>query len=521
MTDLLKDDWIPVRPKNGGQPCQISLRTLLCDANTAWQPHLPRDDMELALVQLLCALVQVCWMPKDKSAWLQRVQQVLSEADYQAGIAPYAAWFQLEHAEYPFMQVRKVSAKEPTDMDKLLLGLDSGTDSCFVNQPNLAAGLCGGCVAIALFNQSTQAPGFGGGFKQGLKGVGVSTLLRVNDLRMTVCLNVLSNESLDKQGLQTWREFADQKPTWVEPIVADSVVPAAAIGLLRGLFWQPLHLRLSEPEGAGLCSCCGQHVQRRYTRFDKARFSFTVEGKWPHPYAPRTVIKKKGENEERFVSFTTEAPSWTQLDSYVDSLENEKETYRPAPVIRQARDYLPRALQQLVLLVGGYRNNQAAIVERRLTPFSMAQGWLQHTPVIRDVVSRGLEYKSALREALSLTSKGIDKVRGEQQKKIKSGKKFKGIGFELQKRAESDFFRRSTPIIDQLLASIDFDNPMLTYHVLHGTLAKLCRELFEEVTAPYRHDLEVQETIALTRRILNKHLGELAPQNVPPIGASL
>jgi CRISPR system Cascade subunit CasA len=522
VTDLLANDWIPVRPKEGGAPCRISLRTLLCGAGTVWQPHLPRDDMELALVQLLCALAQVCWMPKDKSAWLRRVQRPLSDADYQAGIAPYTDWFQLDHAQYPFMQVREVAAKEPTGMDKLLPGLDSSSNSCFVNQPGLATGLCGGCTAIALFNQSTQAPGFGGGFKQGLKGVGVSTLLRMADLRMTIWLNVLSDESLDRQGLQTWRELTNQKPTWIDPILSNSTFPAASIGLLRGLFWQPLHLRLGEPEGAGLCSCCGQHAERRYVRFDKAKFNFTVAGIWPHPYAPRMAVKKKGEIEERFVGFTTEAPSWTQLDRYVDALESEKQTesYKPAPVICQARDYVPQILHQPTLLVGGYRNNQAAIVERRLTPFSMAPGWLQHTPTIRNVVGRGLAYKSALRKTLFQTSQGINEVRSERQKKIKAGAKFKGVGLELQNRAEPDFFRRSTPIIERVLADIDFDNPLPTYIALHADLAWLCRTLFDEATAPYQHDLEMQETIALTRRILNKHLGELAPQNIQATGVS-
>jgi CRISPR system Cascade subunit CasA len=390
-----------------------------------------------------------------------------------------------------------------------------------MNQPGLAASLCGGCTAIALFNQATQAPGFGGGFKQGLKGVGVSTLLRVDNLRMTVWLNVLSDESLEAQGLQTWLEpkLADQKPTWVESIASGSVIQAATIGLLRGLFWQPIHLRLNEPEGAGPCSCCGQHAERRYTRFDKAKFNFTVQGVWPHPYSPRVTVKKKGENEERFVGFTTEAPSWTQLDRYVDTLESEKETHTPAPVIRQARNYLPEQAQ-FVLLVGGYRNNQAAIVERRLTPFSIAPGWLQSTLTIRNVVSRGLAYKSALRKTLFQTSKGIDEVRSERQKKIKSGAKFKGIGLELQDRAEPDFFRRSTSTIDQVLASIDFDNPAPAFKTLHDGLDGLCRNLFDEVTVPYQHDLEMQETIALTRRILNKHLHELAPQSTQPTGVS-
>lgn len=512
MVDLLRDAWIPVRPAAGGPPQRISLATLLCDAQVSWQPHLPRDDMELALVQMLSALVQVCWMPRDRAAWVQRIGEPLSDAEFRAGVAPYLEWFRLDHPQHPFMQVQDVAAKEATGMEKLLPGLDSSTSSCFVNQPGLAAALCGGCAAIALFNQSTQAPGFGGGFKQGLKGVGVSTLLRDSDLRMTAWLNVLTDESLERQGLQAWRELSGQAPTWVDPIRAGATVPAASIGLLRGLFWQPLHVRLGATAGEGACSCCGQPAAHRYASFFKAKFNFTIEGQWPHPYAPRMSTLKKGMFEERFVGFTTAAPAWTQLDRFVDRLEEEKDRQLPAAVVRQAQDYLGQHDQAIALLAGGYRNNQAAIVERRLTPFSLAPGWQRHTKVIRDLVGQALEYKSALRKSLFQTSKGIDEVRSERQKLIKSGAKFKGVGLDLQERAEADFFRRSTPVIEQVLASIDFDDVRPAFLHLHTELARLCRALFQEATAPYLHDLEMQETIALTRRILNKRLSELAPQ---------
>lgn len=62
-----------------------------------------------------------------------------------------------------------VKATEPTGMDKLLAGLTGATNCAFVNEPGLADALCGGCTAIALFNQANNAPSFGGGFKSRVK----------------------------------------------------------------------------------------------------------------------------------------------------------------------------------------------------------------------------------------------------------------------------------------------------------------------------------------------------------------
>jgi CRISPR system Cascade subunit CasA len=63
-----------------------------------------------------------------------------------------------------------------------------------------------------------------------------------------------------------------------------------------------------------------------------------------------------------------------------------------------------------------------------------------------------------------------------------------------------------------LLAALDFDNPELIVESLKGDLAKLCRELFEQVTAPYVHHPKLIIALAVARRMLDKQLAELKPQ---------
>ena len=61
--NLLIDDWIPVEDHD--EKNRISLKKLLT-TNEDWVLSSFRDDMELATIQLLVSLVQVCFMPKDK-----------------------------------------------------------------------------------------------------------------------------------------------------------------------------------------------------------------------------------------------------------------------------------------------------------------------------------------------------------------------------------------------------------------------------------------------------------------------
>ena len=500
--NLLTEQWIPVRPLTGGGLERISLRELLC-GERKWEICLPRDDMELAAMQLLICITQVILTPQNASDLRNRIAKPIAEGEFNEAIKPYDDWFQLDHPKFPFMQVRGVSAQDSTPMDKLLPGITGATNSCFINQAGLAESICSGCTAIALFNQASCAPSFGGGFKPGLRGfkTPVTTLVQGDHLRRTVWLNVLFEELVSK--ILPWHgDTKDQKPTWIDPIKASESIPIHHIGFSRGLLWQPDHIELQHPVRTESCSICGYHTDSGYIAFNKAKFNYTIQGIWPHPHSPRTMSLKKGQLEENFVAFTTPAPAWTQLSRFVvqqDISESNTEGQLPAAVITQARALYGHKAQKLHLIVGGYRNKLASVLERRHEVFTLNHGWDSRTRDIHYLVSLGLGYRSALNKAIFLFVKGI------------RAKDIKGGGINLNQAAEEQFYRRTEPVIEDTLARIDFDDAEAELARMRKALRGTCKELFKETTRPYLNDPELIRTLAVARRTLYKHLNSLEP----------
>lgn len=511
--NLLRDDWIPVRPLPSGSPVKISLQRLLC-GDERWEICLPRDDMELAAIQLLTCLTQTLFMPQTADELKHRIARPMTDKDYEeAIIPPYDDWFQIDHPEHPFMQVR--GAKSMTQMDKLMTGLDSTTNSCFVNEPGLGTQLCGGCTAVALFNLASCSPSFGGGFKPGLRGPAtpITTLVQGRCLRETVWLNIL-HESEVNRIMPWYREAKYQKPTWVEQIKADDKIAAQQIGLMRGLLWQPAFVELIPPCGEGVCSCCGFRSAQIYVAFNKDKFYYTVEGKWPHPHTPLRLTRKRGVIEEKFASFGTSTdPSWTQLARFVVKQQidtNTDEGQQPAAVVLQVQQIYGQQAQRLHLLIGGYQNRggQASVLGRRHEVFTLNHGWDKHTDVVRQIVITGLGYKDALSKSLWVFVNGLKATKGND------GKKIKGLGekIKLHEVATRHFFRRSEPDIQDTLARIDFTDPAPALAKMQRSLKHTVKDLFDKSVRPYLQDPELIKTMAVARRTLYKHLNNLEPQ---------
>ena len=191
--NLLKDPWIPVRTDGGtGTFRLLTYQQLLCETGN-WQVSLSRDDMELACVQLLVCMTQVMFLPEDDKALRTRIASALSAADFAAAVKPCQDWFDLDHPTQPFMQSRGVKSIEDTPIQKLLIGLPEGNNHAFFNEAGEVRNLSAPLVAIALFNQASNCPSFGGGFKGSLRGgAPITTLVYGQDLRDTIWRNVLT-----------------------------------------------------------------------------------------------------------------------------------------------------------------------------------------------------------------------------------------------------------------------------------------------------------------------------------------
>jgi len=495
--NLLTDAWIPIQHQSNYQ--KISLQQLLCGEQTG-ELCLPRDDMELACLQLLCAITQTLFIPKDKKALLQFAKVPITSEVYVDACREKMDWFDLNHPETPFMQIRGVKSTQPTPMDKLLAGVADGTNKAFVNPQGLADALCGGCVAIALFNAANNSPSMGGGFKGSLRGsTPITVLIKGRTLRETIWLNVLTEDTAE--SVMPWyQETKDQLPNYLDRIKADAKIPASRIGLNRGLLWQPAYFELLPSQFSANCSCCGCY-EPVYNGFNKAKFSYTVEGVWPHPLSSRTFAIKKGEREEKFPSFTTTAPTWTHMSRLVVDQQNDKEGQQTAPVIQQARTFM--AADKIQLIVGGYRNNQATVLERRHELFSLAQGWAEHGNVIQQIVTGGLAYKTALRKALYLFAVGIkDKVNGS--------------GVNLCDPVEAVYYQQTENLMHNSLAAIKFEASQDELQLLNKQLKAIVIDLFNKATESYRQEPKMLKALALARRSLHKSFKELEPEGETP-----
>ena len=77
--NLLDDPWIPVRADSGAGALRLlTYRQLLGEPGHDWQISLPRDDLELACLQLLVCMTQVMFLPRDDRELLARIEHPLT-----------------------------------------------------------------------------------------------------------------------------------------------------------------------------------------------------------------------------------------------------------------------------------------------------------------------------------------------------------------------------------------------------------------------------------------------------------
>jgi CRISPR system Cascade subunit CasA len=506
--NLLKDPWIPVRANGGtGVFRLLAYQQLLCEPNN-WQVSLPRDDLELACVQLLVCMTQVMFLPEENRTWQKRLKNPLSADEFAAGIKPCHDWFDLDHPTQPFMQSRGVKAAENTPIQKLLIGLPEGNNHAFFNEVGEVRNLSGTLAAITLFNQASNCPSFGGGFKGGLRGgAPITTLVYGNNLREMVWLNVLTRSHIAKRQIAI-PGFEYDQPTWVKPILRGSTIPWNEIGLMRGLFWQPAQIELVKSKIVAPCDVLSSEPAPVYTDFRCEKFNFTIEGVWPHPHGAMTISlkkvdPKKGEAEkkweEKFASFTTTAPAWTQLSEFVlprsINDENVKEGSVPAGPITQASEL---GDIELHLLIGGYRTKKASVLERRHEMISLAHGWQDDKGRLPKLVEIGKGAKKILRDKLYFAVKG------------NKNKALKGIGAAIYETAEKMFYARTESLIHETFSNdLTYKEWPTAYSAFVKQLAEHCRTIFEELTDPYALKPELIPVIAWARRSMNINLAKL------------
>jgi CRISPR system Cascade subunit CasA len=496
--NLLTDAWIPVQHQGSYQ--KISLQQLLCGEQSG-ELCLPRDDMELACLQLLCAMTQVLFIPRDKKALGQYIREPITPEAYADACRGKMDWFDLDHPETPFMQTRGLTGKF-NPINKIMAGINDGTNKTFLNDESISTVLCQPCASIFLFNHSSNCPSWCGGVKAGIRGAAPATTLLLTDtLRKTIWVNVLTSEYIDKYGYHDNDNFC-----WIDAVPQVGVinkikkgkdVNLITLGLKRGLFWQPAHIELIL-EPIEKCSCCGSVAEKGYKNFIFEKFSYEYQGNWKHPYSPRVFEINKGEKEFRFISYRDKTPLWTQLPQIIFDNNDEKGGSEVAPVIEQLQSLYVSG--KLSLIVGGYECSKATIVKRHHDSLFLSNNWIENRSRYLSVISIGLNYKNALRMAIyCFICNSIISPSKNNKEKIN----------RICSEIDAIYYSETEGVIMDSLAllSSGIENENLS-----SDLKAIVLRIFDQQTKPYSHEPKMLKALALARRSLYKSLKELEPQ---------
>ncbi len=443
--NLLIDPWIPV--ENEGQ---ITLEELLTSTNI-YQLAVDRNDMEFAALTMLISLVQALFTPADDVAL-----QDLRTHPMNAYDPPHVEWFDLSHPLHPFMQQVSVG-KAPVNPIQKLVMLPGGSESTLFGKTGEREYLTDAELAIALFCNAVFAPNFTSNVGGPLDGPGVHTLVHNNCLRRMVWDNVLHQgeilEFLPTYGTPACMET----PTWVEKTVDQTV--GADIGLLRGLFYQRIHIEIERVDGYAVA-------------YKAPRVAAKTKGYWIHPHCPRRQYKQSKDWGKIRLG---EKASWQYLHEFV--LRGEGNILAPA---------VERATGSIQLLVGGFHVKDAKILDTTFITVPLKAGWQNRQIEIADIVALALSRQSLLTKA----AKNI----------------FSRLANKPALKAEKIYSRKVEGIIYRGFKSVQWDEVEEWTGKLREQFNKLSLEVFDEVTKPHMNEPRRMKDILAERQKLNKNI---------------
>lgn len=501
--NLLTDSWIPVTEQ--GRFRHIPYKSLLC-SDTERSLCLPRDDMELAALQMIVSLTQAIFTPKDKAELMERTNRPMDEKCFNEGILPFSDWFVLDHPKTPFMQCRNIKGKAVT-LQKLFIGLPEKYSTspfahAFFNQTDEIEHVCPSCTSIAIFQQSQNGVSLGGSsFSVGLKGASpVTTLIRGKYLREDIWFNILSKTFIE-QNMQGISLNGDKNmPVWISKVKNNE--PSHEIGILRGLFWQPAKMELLVDNSENHnCDVCGSKYEKAYSGFIQEPGLCKIKGFWRHPHSPVFIGKQMG-----YIKFKGEENIWHQfLGFFYENRGTDKkdEGYSPALTVTQYRQTWRN--KKIHLSVGGYATDKKSIEKitgRKHEYFSLPEQWEDNFDQLSYFVNSPLQVSVLLDNAVKFFGRKIfekDKPR-KKEAQMKKGLRFK---------AKSLFFSGTEPLIHAAIREMDFETAWDTYKTYEKSIHDMAVNIFSQVTEPFKHDPRMIGPIARYGRSLSKKLREV------------
>lgn len=296
--NLLDEDWIPVRDRNG-QRRWARPHALSSDDIVAFDAD--RPDFNGALAQFMIGLLQTTSPVDSPVQWRRHLQNPPDAATLQAWFEPVRAAFKLDGTGPRFMQDIDLGSQgvAVNGIEALLIDkpgentVKNNTDH-FVKRAS-GGGMCPHCAATALFTLQINAPSGGAGHRTGLRGGGPLTTLVLHDPPRTLWhdlwLNVLRRAEFLSLGADPAQEAPHSSFPWLAPTTAlqaegGQLTPAQVHP--AHVFWaMPRRIRLDfEHAATGRCGVCGRVSDRLLTTWATKNHGLNYKGPWEHPLSP-------------------------------------------------------------------------------------------------------------------------------------------------------------------------------------------------------------------------------------------
>ncbi len=299
--NLIHDQWIPVRKKNGAKikiaPYQIT--EAIGTEEEITEIAAVRPDFNGALVQFLIGLLQTTCAPQNTGEWRRWLDSSPSSQKLKASFESIAHAFNLGGDTQRFMQETELANNEkavrkPLSIDKLLIDIAAG--KTFVKRGTLSS-LCPACSATALFTLQTNAPTGGAGHLTGLRGGGPLTTLAHGDNLWALCWhNVLSHSVFMQLANGAKNDNVDKFP-WLActrlrrkgvQTTPNDVHPAQ-------IYWaMPRRILLKFEDGGNKnCDLCGESSELLVSEFLSLPRGINYKGYWQHPLSPMYSKEEK------------------------------------------------------------------------------------------------------------------------------------------------------------------------------------------------------------------------------------
>ncbi|GIV57860.1 MAG: hypothetical protein KatS3mg042_0773 [Rhodothermaceae bacterium] len=256
----------------GGERVEKSFRELLTEPDAPYALDYAQAFYDVAALNLMSFLAQWLFEPADAAELAGRIAAPMTDAEFEARVAPWRERFALTGDGPRFMQAPAPFDEKKAEGLEVAVFISARGDRQFLHRADADWAVSPEQAGLFLFARNTFYEGTGGrGYQKGTNGDTPVRVLVTDPgpdgtlwLRRTIWLNVLSRDQ-QRQYAGAYADPHALRPGdydglfWADPPEAD--VPVGGITLRAGLGWMTAYHWLWYEEAEGICPVTGERVE--------------------------------------------------------------------------------------------------------------------------------------------------------------------------------------------------------------------------------------------------------------------